>query len=197
MVGSGAVHQAAQQTQPAAPGPSRRAVLLSGAAAGGVLLLPACTGDDEPPGPPPPPHPDIVLADEAAARERRLLEAYDLALQRRPDLAPLLGALRAEHADHVAALGVPEVEPTPSASLGSPATPQAAPAETGPAAATASPAPPPLLPADPAAVPAALADLERRTAAVHSDAVLRAGRGLAVVLASAAASESSHAVALL
>ena len=186
MVGSDAVHGTARS----AVGPTRRALLLGGAA-GGAALLTGCTGDDGPPEPPPPPHPDLVLADEAAARERTLLQAYDLALQQRPDLAPLLAPLRAEHAEHVTALDVPELE-TPA-----PTSPGATAPPPGDTSTPATPPPPPLLPADPAAVPAALAELERSTAAAHSEAVLRAGRGLAVVLASAAASESSHAVALL
>ena len=174
-------------------GPSRRTLLVGGAAAGGALLVAGCTEPDEPPGPPPPPHPDLVLADEAAARERRLLDAYDLALRRRPDLAGLLGPLRAEHAEHLAALDVPEPQATTTATTPSPASAPPSPDGT----ATTSPPPPPLLPDDPAAAVPALADLERSTAAAHAGAVVRAGRGLAVVLASAAASESSHAVALL
>ena len=188
MVGSDAVHG----TERSAVGPTRRALLV-GSAAGGAALLAGCTGDDGPPEPPPPPHPDLVLADEAAVRERTLLQAYDLALQQRPDLAPLLAPLRAEHAEHVTALDVPELEtPAPTGT----GTTAPSPGGTSPAPSTTAPAPP-LLPADPAAVPAALAELERSTAAAHAEAVLRAGRGLAVVLASAAASESSHAVALL
>ena len=189
MVGSDVVHGAAQS----AVGPTRRALLLGGAA-GGAALLAGCTGDDGPPEPPPPPHPDLVLADEAAVRERTLLQAYDLALQQRPDLAPLLAPLRAEHAEHVAALDVPELETPAPAGTGTTAP---SPGGTSSPTPTASTPTPPLLPADPAAVPAALAELERSTAAAHAEAVLRAGRGLAVVLASAAASESSHAVALL
>jgi hypothetical protein len=119
-----------------------------------------------------------VLADAAAVRERSLLAAYDAAVALVPALAERLGPLRAEHAAHLAALAVPELPPPSS----------------GP---SASPSPAPqALPADPAGLLAALAGLERAAASAHADACVRAGRGLAVVLASAAASEASHPVAL-
>ena len=165
----------------AAAAPSRRSVLRAG------LLVPvavtaACTSGDGDPDEPPGPHPDVVLADEAAARERRLLAAYDAAAALVPALAERLVPVRAEHAEHLAALGVPEL-PSPA-----PADPTAAPTPVAPTA--------PPLPADPPALLASLADLERSASTAHADACVRAGRGLAVVLASAAASEASHPVAL-
>jgi hypothetical protein len=155
---------------------SRRTLLRTG------LLLPlvataACTEAGSPPDRPFEPHPDVVLADAAAARERSLLAAYDAALGLAPALAERLAPLRAEHAEHLAALDVPQL-PTPS---------------TEP---SATPTPAPVLPADPPALLVALAGLERSAATAHADACVRAGRGLAVVLASAAASEASHPVAL-
>jgi hypothetical protein len=163
--------------QTSAPLP-RRAVLRGGAAllaaaAAGCDLLPGATSGA---GPAPEPDPDVVLADEAAARERRLLAAYDAALVRDPALAERLAPLRAEHAAHLAALGVAD-PPGPSASP-----------------APAVPSPP--LPAAPGALLPALADLERTTSTAHAGAAVRSGRGLAAVLASLAASEASHVVAL-
>jgi hypothetical protein len=186
------------------PTPTRRTVLrgsLALAATGlGGVAVPGCTGpgDDEPAAPPAP-DPDVVRADEAAVRERRLLAAYDLAMERAPDLTERLAPLRAEHAEHLAALGVPDVpapvEPVPDEAAPDPGAPEdAAPADDVPAPAPRVPAPP--LPLDPAALLPALADLERKTAAVHAGAAVRSGRGLAVVLAAAAASEASHPLAL-
>lgn len=152
--------------------PTRRAVLVGGVQVGLVGLLAACSSDDRPAtAPSPPPDPDLARADEAAERERRLLAAYDAAVVLAPQLSAQLTPLRAQHAEHLAALGVPERLPP------------------------ALPAPPPL-PSDPPALLAALAELERDTATVHGDAAVLAGRGLAVVLASLAASEASHPVAL-
>ena len=165
-------------------GPTRRAVLLA-PVLGAVGAAAACTSGGDGPDEAPGPHPDVVLADEAAERERRLLAAYDSALALAPALAERLAPLRAEHAEHLSALGVPEL-PAPA-----PADPSAgAPASPDPA-----PTPPPL-PADPPGLLTALADLERTTSTSHAGAAVRSGRGLAVVLASAAASEASHVVAL-
>ncbi|HVM28289.1 MAG TPA: hypothetical protein VM433_11560 [Mycobacteriales bacterium] len=170
----------------------RRTVLTGGLAllAGGGLA--GCTslpGRSEPDGPPAP-HPDVVLADQAALRERRLIAAYDAVMQRAPELAERLAPLRAQHAEHLAALGVPAL-PAPAAAPAA-AAPTAEP--TGPP--TPAPVAPPPLPDDPAALLPALADLERRAATAHAGAAVRSGRGLAVVLASAAASEASHPLAL-
>lgn len=152
--------------------PTRRVVLVGSAAVLAGCSLDRSGGAKGPP----PPHPDLVLADEAAARERAMLAAYDAALALVPQLADRLAPVRAEHAEHLAALGVPD--PVPSAP---------------PAPASA---PPPALPAEPGALLAALADLERSTSVTHAGAAVHAGRGLAVVLASAAASEASHPLAL-
>ena len=166
--------------------PTRRSVLAGALAAGAAAALSGCTtGADRPAGPRPP-DPDVVLADQAAARERALLAAYDEATARAPELADRLAPLRAEHADHLAALGVPTAAATPPASG-----PTAGPApEPEPAVAA------PALPADPAGLLAALADLERRAAVDAGGTAVRSGRGLAVVLASIAASEASHVAAL-
>lgn len=134
---------------------SRRALLGLAAA----LPLAACTSDD---GPPPAPDPDDLLRDAAVARERALLAMYD----GQTALSPALAGVRAEHAEHLAAL------------LG--------------AATTAEPS---AAPSAPVAV-AALVAAEREAAAAHGSAALEASRELAGVLASLAASEASHAVVL-
>jgi glucose dehydrogenase len=64
------------------------------------------------------PNPDVVLAQAAATRERVLLATYDAALAAVPALTGRLGPLRADHAAHLAALGLPEV-PTPAPRRGS------------------------------------------------------------------------------
>ena len=181
VVGSGGV-------APRSPVLPRRAVLLAAAA----LATAGCTARGTRQQAAPPPDPDVVLADEAAARERALLAAYDEAVARDPALAERLGPLRAEHAGHLASLGVPAVPAGPSDPTGAPS--------GGPAAGDATPAPPavrpPDLPADPALILPWLAELERRASTAHAGAAVRAGRGTAVVLASLAASEAAHAAVL-
>lgn len=158
------------QVPRSAPLLGRRALL--GAALGGLAApaLTACTGSPFEPEPPAPVPPDVRAAERAAERERELLAAYDAALVLAPQLADRLLPLRGDHAAHLAALGLPEQPPPPPE--------------------------PPSLPQDPVALLAALADLERRTATAHASAAVLGGRGVAAVLASAAASESAHVVAL-
>jgi hypothetical protein len=172
----------------------------------GAAGLAGCTSERAPDPPPGPPR-DVVLADAAALRERRLLAAYDLALARAPELAERLLPLRAHHVEHLAALGVPDGAQPDGAEPDGAQPDGAEPGVAGdqgavPGAEPASPSPtptavlPPPLPEDPAGLLAALADLERRASAAHAAACLRSGRGLAVVLASAAAGEAAHPVAL-
>jgi hypothetical protein len=159
-------------------------VLAGGLAGLATAGLTACTGDDEPASPGRP-HPDLLRAEAAVSRERRLVAAYDLAASRAPELAERLAPLRAEHLEHLAALGVTDL---------------AAPATADPTAdPTASPSPPPEpppLPDDVGALLPALAELERGAAGEHAAVAVHCGRGLAVVLATAAASEASHPLAL-
>jgi hypothetical protein len=185
----------------AGPLPTRRAV-LRGALVGLACPLVACTGQPREPAPPDPVPPDVVAVDRAADRERRLLAAYDAALLIAPQLAERLLPLRGEHAAHLDALGRPEAEqvaePDPTAQSGRAAgsgqdVEAGQDAEPGP---TPPAAPAPALPPDPAALLAALADLERRAGIAHASAAVRGGRGVAAVLASLAASEAAHAVAL-
>lgn len=162
--------------------PSRRAVLRAGLA---VPLLAACT-DAPPPGPPPPPDPDLALHRAAVEREQALLAAYDTAALAAPGLAPKLAAVRAEHAAHLDALEAADPAPAPT---GSPS-----PSPSGSVEPSA-PAPPPA-PADPATVLAGLVALEADAATAHGAAAVTASRELAAVLATLAASEASHGVAL-
>lgn len=163
-----------------AAAPTRRAVLAGATAALAAPLLSACTeaGGREAPRLPD----DVVAADRAAYRERRLVAAYDAALLLAPQLTDRLAPLRADHAAHLDALGVPEA-PAPTAAA--PTT------SASPAPVTAPPLPP-----EPGALLAALADLERRTATVHGSAAVLGGRGVGAVLAALSASEASHAEAL-
>lgn len=140
---------------------TRRRLLLGGA----LLPLAACTPsrEAERPGPV---DPDVALRDAAVARERALLASYDALLLASPDLAARLGPLRAEHAEHLAALGAQEQAST----------------------ATPVPVPAPALPA--------LVAAERAAAAAHAEATVGASPALAAVLAQLAASEASHPVAL-
>jgi hypothetical protein len=134
---------------------SRRALLGLAAA----VPLAACTADE---GPPPPPDPDDLLRAAAVERERALLAMYDgLAV-----LPPAFAAVRAEHAEHLAALLGEQPSPAPSAA-----------------------------PAAPVAPPALVA-AEREAGAAHARAALGASRELAALLASLSASETSHPVAL-
>lgn len=145
--------------------PTRRAVL-----AGGLLLpLTACTGSDDAPVGPATVDPDVALRAAAVARERQLLATYDALLQQDPARADRLAPLRAEHAEHLAALGEQE------------------------ALATAFPARAPTLP--PGGF-GGLAQAERAAAAAHADATAAASPALAALLAQLAASEASHPVAL-
>lgn len=159
--------------------PTRRAVLTGGIALLTTGPLSACRqlsviG-------PSAPDPDVVTAADAADRERLLLATYDAAARAVPSLAARLSPLRAEHSTHLAALS-PAALPDLTAS----ATPSP----------TVSPLAVPVIPPDAAGVLRVLRQLESETATRHGGAAVRCGRGLSIVLASAAASEASHVQAL-
>ena len=115
---------------------------------------------------PAPIDPDVALRAAAVARERALIAQYAGARPASPAVAAQLAAVAAEHAQHLIALGVTT-------------------ASTGP-----SPFP------VPASSLAELVAAERAAAAAHAADALRASRLLAAVLASLAASEASHPIAL-
>jgi hypothetical protein len=126
--------------------------------------------------------PDEALKAAAVVREQALLNAYDDALRTAPALAARLAPLRADHAEHLAAL-------SGAASPGAPATSGAASTPSTGAASTPGGQPP-------QAVLHALATLERTAATGHTADALIASRRLAPVLASLAACEASHLVVL-
>lgn len=156
---------------------TRRDVL----AAAGLGLTAACTSGAHLT-PTPVVDPDGALHTAALAREAALLAAYDDVLTTTPSLAARLSAVRAEHAEHLAALQA--LRPTPSP-VRSPSTPGAP-----------SPVPRTSDRTDPATAVLRLTSLERTSAATHASAAAAASRRLAPLLASLAASESSHAAVL-
>ncbi|MCU1592254.1 MAG: hypothetical protein JWP11_3510 [Frankiales bacterium] len=141
--------------------PSRRRLLQA------ALLSPVAACTSHAPQTPAALDPDVALRQAAIARERQLLELYSSAVESSPALAATLGAIRAEHEEHLAALAPP--------------------------ATSASPVAPRVLPA---VHPVALVAAERSAASAHAAAALLASRPLAALLASLAASEASHPVAL-
>ena len=142
-------------------------MLLGVPAAAGLAALTACTSSDGPPSPPAPPDPDLALRAAAVARERDLIQAYDAALLAVPALADRLPALRAEHLAHLTALGAVPGSPSPTVTPGS--------AEVQ---------------------LARLRTAERAAGAGHTAGLPTASIALAVVLATLAASEAAHEVAL-
>lgn len=143
-----------------------------------VSLAAACTADRPPS--PRPVDPDVALVAAAQRREQALLAAYDAALLRAPGLGDLVGSLRDDHAAHLAALRSPAGSPSPAVL---PPRPSGQPARPAGASVLAGER-------------AALAALERSTAAEHARAVATASPDLAQLLASLAACESSHVVLL-
>jgi len=172
-------------------GPTRRAVLTSGLAA----LLSACTTAPRPRRSPAAPDPDLALIAAAVARERLLLAAYDAVLATTPALAAQLGPLRADHLVHLAALGASPKPPLAAPGTHSLAS-SGAPVPGAPAARAPHPHVPAARGAKGARTAAELPGLERRAAAAHAAAAVTCSRRLAPVLASLAASESSHEVVL-
>ena len=150
-------------------------------ALGGGLSLTACTRTDS--SDPLPPDEDVDASVDpdgqvraaALTRERALLAAYDAALLAPTSSAGLLRRLRAEHAEHLAALGDD---------------PAASPAPSGSPAASATPSP------SRARGLTALRAAERSAARGHARDALGASRQLAPLLASLAAAETSHLEAL-
>ena len=159
---------------------TRRQGLLAVAVLGGAGLVAACTSSSEPDVPSPTPSPTGPV-DESAAGERSLLTQYDQVIAALPELAAALAPLRAQHADHLAALtGEPA---TPTATTSPSVTASANASSTGPVTAKS-------------AVRTLIA-AERAAARQRIEACVGATEpGLARTLAFIAASEASHIPAL-
>ena len=143
----------------------------SAIAAVGLSMASACTWRHRRPAaamPSTPVDPDVAARAAAVQREQTLVTGYDHALLVAPSLAPRLAPLRADHVAHLAALG----------------------SSPGPAAAAAPVA------QVPAAVLRQLRSLEHSAADSHAAAAVTSSRRLAPLLASLAACEASHGVAL-
>ena len=143
----------------------------SAIAAAGVSLASACTWRHRrPPAalPTAPVDPDVAARAAAVQREQALVTGYDQALLAAPSLASRLAPLRADHVAHLAALGA-----TPPVASSAPHVAQL-----------------------PAAVLRGLRSLEHSAADGHATAAATTSRRLAPVLASLAACEASHGVAL-
>lgn len=89
---------------------TRRQGLLAAAVLGSAGLLAACSSSSEPEEPTPTPSPTGAM-DESAASERNLVTQYDQVIAALPTLAAALSPLRAQHADHLAALTGEPVAP--------------------------------------------------------------------------------------
>ena len=163
-------------------------MLLAVPAAAGLAALTSCTSPGEAPQPlapqpPAPVHPDVALRAAAVAREQTLIRAYDAALLAAPGLGDRLLALRAEHLTHLTSLGSTTPGSTP-------------PGSTPPAGLKPGNPPPVAAPDLADAQLVGLRTAERAAGAGHTAALRTASAGLAVVLATLAASEASHEVAL-
>jgi hypothetical protein len=154
---------------------TRRRALTAGALAVPALAA-ACTSKRQAT-PAPPVNPDDALRAAALVRERTLVAAYRDALAGVPTLQGKLGPLLADHETHLAALG--EASATASSTV-APSTPVAS----------------RVTPTTAAAALAKLRSLEHTAAAAHATAAITASRRLAATLASLAACEASHRVAL-
>lgn len=134
-----------------------------------AALAPAAAACTSTPSRPATVDPDVALRGAAIARERSLVDDYAAAAGFIPAVAAHIAAVRADHEQHLAALHAPS--PSPSA-------------------------PPVVTPSVAVLSLVQLATAEREAAAAHAADALRASRPLAVVLASLAASEASHPIAL-
>lgn len=164
---------------------ARRTLLGAALAVPLSASLAACSAADDSPAPVVNADPDVALRDAAIVRESGLLMAYDAALAATPASAARLAPLRAEHAVHLAALQ-DLASPLPSAPVPTP----------GPSGTSDTPDTPDT-PGTPGTSQAALVQVERAAGKAHASAARTASPALAQVLASLAAAEASHEVALI
>jgi hypothetical protein len=97
---------------------TRRTVLGGAAALAASLLGTACTSEAAPvpditTTPQPEPEPDDAVRQAVAGQEAELIALYDATLTAHPGLAAVLAPIRAEHAEHATAMGVPPGDPLP------------------------------------------------------------------------------------
>ncbi|MEO3845873.1 hypothetical protein [Streptomyces sp. B22F1] len=170
--------------------PARRTVLAGAALLAATGTTAGCSGDGGGDGDPDPVRTER-LRRRAADESRLLLRRYDATTAAHPGVADALAPLRAEVAQHVAALA-----------RGLPADTRAASPEGGAEGSgdRADAAPPPPgkkrggepVAAEPARAVAELAALEKRTADAHTAALATAPGELAGLLASVAAAGAAH-----
>jgi hypothetical protein len=161
--------------------PTRRVVLTAAAGAAAVPLLAGCKGIGAL-GPLPKTAADVVTLDHAISAEELMVAQYQAALRAmtgRPKTETLFGTLLTEHQAHLDLLRSRLILP--------------------PRLATASPAPSPVPPAAPAGRTALIAELaaaEHAASARLTRQLLDVPPALAQLMASIAASEAAHVVAL-
>lgn len=190
--------------------PTRRGVLTSAAlaAAGLPLLVSGCRGIGGL-GTPPKPLPDVTVATDAIAGERALIARYTAVIAAMPGLAGQLRPLLAQHNQHLAGLisrlSAPHApgEPTPtgggnpggaSAGAGTDGSAGSGSAgSTGNGATTGAGASAPPVPSTPAAALASLRSAEDAASASLLGHLPVVSPSFAQLLASIAASESTHA----
>jgi hypothetical protein len=163
----------------AAPALSRRRLLAASTLAAPLAALSSCAVPDPLAGPPGPSQ-DVRTLRAAISAEQALVTEYQKVLAAQPGLAASLRTFLTQHQDHLGQLKSrlivpPHVTPSPAASP------------------TAAASPPP---ASAAAARASLAEAERKAAAAQLQRLASATPALAQLLASIAASETTHAVAL-
>ncbi|MDQ6649447.1 MAG: ferritin-like domain-containing protein [Actinomycetota bacterium] len=163
---------------------SRRGLLVALSAGAGSLV--ACRRQPHVAARPPAarPDPDAGPAETARADEQALLALYDATLATHPVLSAQLTPIREHHQRHLQALPATGAGPSPSATAQSPFP-----------APVPSPGAPVVRP-DPVAAVRALVEAENAAALRRAADCLVVARALAGVLASIAASEAAHAVAL-
>jgi hypothetical protein len=158
---------------------SRRRLLTASALVAPLAAVASCAVPN-PLGGPPSPSPDVRTLRAAISAEQALVAEYQKVLAAHPGLAASLRTFLTQHQDHLGQLKSrlivpPHVTPSPVPSP------------------SASAAPPP---ASAAAARASLAEAERKAAAAQVQRLAGATPSLAQLLASIAASETTHAVAL-
>lgn len=156
-------------------GPTRRAA-MSGGFAAALASLTGCTSVG--PTDIPTPGPDVSLLTGAIQSEAALIALYEAVLAAHETLADRLKPLHDHHTRHLAVL---QRHYVPGTNTGT---------------ATPSPHAPATSPDSESGALAALRSAERKAAAARADEVVRAGPGLAQLLAGIGACEAGHAQAL-